>query len=76
MITAAGNRKDPRLRPESAGVIIINGQMKELAGTKPGERLFRFQNQGKDIIAVFDNRLNRTRDFPSQGHPAIALRPS
>ena len=59
----AGDGEDPGFGPETAGIIVIERQVEELAGLETGQEPLGCKINGIDVIAVIGDFLNLATEF-------------
>jgi hypothetical protein len=66
-----GDGEDTGIGPESAGIIVIERQMKELAGPEAGRGPLGCKINGIDVIAVINDLLHLAAEFLGGRHLQI-----
>ncbi len=68
-----GDGENPRFGPETGGIIVIERQVKELAGVEAGQGLLGHKIKGIDAIAMIGDFLSPETEFPGGGHLRYTL---
>jgi len=63
-----GDGEDTGFGPETAGVVVVEGQVEKLAGPEAGHWALRGEINGIDMIAVSGDLLDLAADFLGSGH--------